>query len=292
MEVGLATDRGAARERNEDACAAGAGFLAVADGMGGHRAGEVAAALALASVQQALPPELPVQEAVRRLFARAQRTIQEEARRRADRAGMGTTLTAAWLVDGRAVIGHVGDSRAYLVRDGRAWQLTEDHSVVAELVRNGSLSAQEALQHPHRHVLTRSLGGPGEVEVDVVEVPLQAGDRLVLCTDGVSTAVTEAELARVVGSAASAEAAAQALVQLAAAGGSADDMTAVVAFIGADDLSPTDGADGAAGQSSGHGPGDRPAADLRAFGRGAPAVEARSPADDPGAPAVGGGPGS
>lgn len=236
MEVGLATDRGAARENNEDACAAGERFLAVADGMGGHQAGEVAAALALASVQQPLPPELPVQEAVRQLFARAQRTIQEEARRRADRAGMGTTLTAAWLVDGRAVIGHVGDSRAYLVRRGQVRQLTEDHSVVAELVRNGGLSAQEALQHPHRHVLTRSLGGPGEVEVDVVEVALEPGDRLVLCTDGVSSVLSEAELARVVGSAESAEAAARALVRLAAAGGGGDDMTAVVAFIGPDDV--------------------------------------------------------
>ena len=255
----MATDRGAARERNEDACAAGAGFLAVADGMGGHQAGEVAAALALASVQQPLPPELPVEEAVRRLFARAQQTIQEEARRRADRAGMGTTLTAAWLVDGRAVIGHVGDSRAYLVRGGRARQLTEDHSVVAELVRNGSLSAQEALRHPHRHVLTRSLGGPGEVAVDVVEVPLQPGDRLVLCTDGISTAVPEAELARAVGSAASAEAAARALVQLAAAGGGADDMTAVVAFIGPDDLRQADGPGGSQGEDRGRERGEHPA---------------------------------
>ena len=241
VEVGLATDRGLSRDRNEDACAAGSDFLAVADGMGGHRAGEVAAAIALACVQQPLPAGLPVGEAVRRQFGAAQQAIRAEAWRRPERAGMGTTLTAAWLVGGRAVIGHVGDSRAYLVREGRAVQLTQDHSMAAELVRNGQLSPEEALRHPHRHVLTRSLGGPEEVAVDVVEVPLRAGDRLVLCTDGVSGALPEDELARVVGGASSAQEAASALVRRAAALGSLDDMTAVVAFIQAEDLQPAPG---------------------------------------------------
>ncbi|HEY8486137.1 MAG TPA: protein phosphatase 2C domain-containing protein [Limnochordales bacterium] len=236
MDVGLASGRGAARERNEDACAADQGFLAVADGMGGHRAGEVAAALALACVRQPLPARRAAREAVRELFDQAHRTIQEQALLHADRRGMGTTLTALWVVDGRAVVGHVGDSRAYLVRQGVAHQLTQDHSVAAELVRNGTLTQEEAWHHPHRHVLTRSLGGPEPVTVDVVEVALQPGDRLVLCTDGVSAVVRDGELAQVVQSCTSAQQAACSLVELARARGSRDDMTVAVAFIDAGDV--------------------------------------------------------
>lgn len=208
----------------------------MADGMGGYAGGEVAARLALDAVAEPLPQAESRAEAVRLAFERAHRRIQEVAGQRPEWREMGTTLTAAWIAGGRALIGHVGDSRAYLVRQGTALQLTQDHSVAAELVRNGHLTEEEARHHPHRHVLTRALGGDQVPEVDVLEVPLQAGDRLVLCTDGLTAALEAEEIARIVDAAPSAAAAAEALVQEATRKQAPDNVTAVVAFIEDGDL--------------------------------------------------------
>lgn len=224
------------RSRNEDACLARPDLVAVADGMGGYAGGDVAARLALGAIAGALPQAADAAAAVRLAFHNAHRSIAEVAGRNDRWREMGTTLTAAWLLHGRAVIGHVGDSRAYLIRQGHLRQLTQDHSVAAELMRNGSLTEQEARRHPHRHVLTRALGGAEPPEVDVVEVPLQAGDRLVLCTDGLTAALEGDEIVRVVASASSPIEAAEALVRQATGKQAADNVTAVVAFIEDGDL--------------------------------------------------------
>lgn len=204
--------------------------------MGGYAGGEVAARLAaetLAGLPVAGPPQAA---AVRVVFEQAHRRIREMAARHADWQEMGTTLTAAWVGQGRLVVGHVGDSRAYLIREGRATQLTQDHSVAGELMRDGRLSQQEARRHPQRHMLTRSLGGERAPEVDVVEVRLAPGDRLVLCTDGLTGALETDEIARMVSGARSAREAADALLREALRRQAPDDVTVVVAFIEARDL--------------------------------------------------------
>ncbi len=163
VEVAQLSDTGRVRHHNEDRSVATPDLLAVADGMGGAKAGEVAAQVAVEAVA-ALGPEAGADE-VRTALENANRAIRRMARDDPDKSGMGTTMTAAMLRDGRLDVVHVGDSRAYLWRGSTLSQITEDHSVVAELVRRGSITAEEAEIHPHRNVITRALGrrgrGPG-----------------------------------------------------------------------------------------------------------------------------------
>lgn len=201
MRVGVRTDVGLVRESNEDGYHVGERVWVVADGMGGHQAGEVASHLALETLSQAGLGEgdqggdgIYLVEAIKE----ANRRIYDEARRNPAFAGMGTTLTAAVYDDGCLYIGHVGDSRAYLVREGAIIQLTEDHSVVAELLRDGTLSAEEARVHPHRNYLTRALGIEREVAVDLIKEGICEGDRLILTTDGLTNMVEDEEILEVV----------------------------------------------------------------------------------------------
>jgi len=142
---------------------------------------------------------------------------------------MGTTLTVALLRPGRVHVGHVGDSRLYLWRRGELRQMTADHSVAAELLRAGQIDEAAARVHPHRHVLTRAIGALPELEVDLIEFPLEPGDGLLLCTDGLSCLVDEEDMLRVLAEHPTAQAAADALVQLALARGGIDNVTVVVA---------------------------------------------------------------
>ncbi|HLT58793.1 MAG: Stp1/IreP family PP2C-type Ser/Thr phosphatase [Limnochordales bacterium] len=229
MEVGARTHVGKVRPTNEDGYLIRDGLLAVADGMGGHRAGEVASGTALAVLRE-YPfgrgqPAAELAAAVQAAHAR----VRELAHRDADLRGMGTTLTAALVAGGRLHVAHVGDSRLYLWRDGRLHQLTADHSVAAELARAGHIDEATARRHPHRHVLTRALGIDAELEVDLAEVPLEPGDGLLLCTDGLSSLADDGEMLGVLEKAATAQAAADALVELALARGGTDNVTVVVA---------------------------------------------------------------
>jgi protein phosphatase len=185
------TNPGRKRRRNEDTFVCDPPLFAVADGMGGAQAGEVASSLAAAALRErgedgdgdgeTRVVEL-IQEANRRVH---QRALDDEAA-----SGMGTTMTVALFhPDGAVTIGHVGDSRAYVLRDGRLDQLTDDHSLVAELVRRGELSPEEAEVHPQRSVITRALGTDPDVDVDTFTVQAQAGDLFLLCSDGLSTMV-------------------------------------------------------------------------------------------------------
>jgi PPM family protein phosphatase len=223
-----ATDPGKRRRRNEDAFVAEPPLFAVADGMGGAQAGEIAARIA-ASVLR----ESSGDEAVVALIKEANRRVYEAATGDEARSGMGTTITAALVEDGTVQIGHVGDSRAYLVRDGRLEQLTEDHSLVAELVRSGKLSPEEADAHPQRSVITRTVGTDPDVDVDTFSVEARPGDLFMLCSDGLTTMVDDASILQIVEkNRANLDKAARALVDAANKGGGEDNITIVLFEIG------------------------------------------------------------
>src|ERR671924_1162753 len=189
-----ASDTGRKRRRNEDAFVVAPPLFAVADGMGGAKAGEIASRLAAAAVREEGGEGVDVGELIRE----ANRRVWERARDDASAAGMGTTMTVA-LVEGEQVtIGHVGDSRAYRLRDHVLEQLTEDHSLVAELVRSGRLSPEEAESHPQRSVITRALGTAADVDVDTFTVEVQPGDVFLLCSDGLTTMVDDDRIVNVV----------------------------------------------------------------------------------------------
>jgi serine/threonine protein phosphatase PrpC len=183
------TDPGRRRRHNEDAYVSEPPLFAIADGMGGAQAGELASRLAAAVVGRANADGRTGRELVVGLIEDANRSVYERAVGDESASGMGTTMTVALAEDDHVWIGHVGDSRAYLLRDGALEQLTDDHSLVAELVRSGRLTPDEAGTHPHRSVITRALGTDAEVDVDVMAVPTKLGDVFVLCSDGLSSMV-------------------------------------------------------------------------------------------------------
>ena len=198
------TNPGRKRRRNEDAFVCEPPIFAVADGMGGAQAGEVASSLAATALSGALVGHERVAAAdaeptVAELIHEANRRVHQRATSDAAASGMGTTMTVALVGIGDTVtIGHVGDSRAYLLRDETLEQLTDDHSLVAELVRRGEISPAEAAVHPQRSVITRALGTEPDVEVDVFSVQAQSGDLFLLCSDGLSTMVDAETIAEVV----------------------------------------------------------------------------------------------
>jgi PPM family protein phosphatase len=188
------TDPGRRRRHNEDAFVCEPPLFAIADGMGGAQAGELASRLAAATVGRAETTEGSGRERVVALIEAANRSVYERASGDQSVSGMGTTMTVALVEDDQVWVGHVGDSRAYLLRDGVLEQITEDHSLVAELVRSGRLTPDEAGQHPHRSVITRALGTDADVAVDAIAVPTQPGDVFMLCSDGLSSMVDDAAI--------------------------------------------------------------------------------------------------
>jgi PPM family protein phosphatase len=227
------TDTGRKRRRNEDAFVCEPPLFAVADGMGGAQAGEVASGLAAAALREA-GADGGGERRVAELIQEANRRVHDRATTDAAATGMGTTITAALVEpEGHVAFGHVGDSRAYLLRDGRLDQLTDDHSLVAELVRRGELSPAEAEVHPQRSVITRALGTDPDVDVDTFSVEAYAGDVFLICSDGLSSYVDGGELEQIVGRYRSdLEAGARALIQAANRGGGEDNITAVLFAVG------------------------------------------------------------
>ena len=242
MKIGRAagvTDTGRRRLRNEDAFICEPPLFAVADGMGGARAGEVAAGLAAAALEEA-GSETRGAEGVAALIVEANKRIFERSLNDPRTAGMGTTVTAA-LVDaasGAVAIGHVGDSRAYLLRTRTLEQLTTDHSLVAELVESGVLTPEEAERHPQRSAITRALGTEPTVEVDAFTVQAEAGDLFLVCSDGLSVMISDDAVSSAIETAErDPERAADALVAAANARGGEDNIT-VVLFEIVDDQAP------------------------------------------------------
>lgn len=247
-----ATHAGKVRKNNEDSLLVGEGrdgaLFAVADGIGGFEAGEVASSIAINALKG-----VEGSGSLERTIKGANRGILEAARSDDRLSGMGTTVVAARFkepdgprAEPTVEVAHVGDSRAYLLRGGELKPITEDHSLVAELVRSGDLTRAEASEHPQRNLITRALGAEDEVEVDTAVLPVEAGDRYLLCSDGLSDMVPEAKIAGILTSTTGPKASAEALVEAALDGGGADNITVVVVDVRGG--SNADGAeDGAAG---------------------------------------------
>lgn len=238
LRFGSATDVGRVRQNNEDNLLVASPLFAVADGMGGHAAGEVASGIAVQLLGDTFSRDRTpagLADAVRA----ANRAVWERAQQQPDLRGMGTTLTAVALVDddGQEVLAvvNVGDSRAYRLQQGQLEQLTEDHSLVEELVRSGRLSAEEAQVHPQKHVLTRVLGVDADVEVDCFRVIPYEGDRFLLASDGLFNEVDDRTIASVLRRTDDPDAAVAELVELAKGNGGSDNITVVVVDVLDDD---------------------------------------------------------
>jgi serine/threonine protein phosphatase PrpC len=189
------TDTGRQRRANEDSLLARSPLFVVADGMGGAQAGEVASRIAVESFQPGLPDGDQPELALATLAQAANARIHELSHANAEQAGMGTTLTAVYVGEEEVAIAHVGDSRAYCLREQQLLRLTDDHSLVDELIRQGRLTPEEAVEHPQRSVITRALGPEVMVEVDTRSFRARAGDVFLLCSDGLTTMVPEEQIA-------------------------------------------------------------------------------------------------
>jgi PPM family protein phosphatase len=222
------THTGLQRRGNEDAAYARPPLFVVADGMGGARAGEVASRIAVQAFEQGLPEEGSAEERLAARVREANAAIYERASTEHERAGMGTTLTAAYLDDAQVAIAHVGDSRAYMFRDGELTRLTQDHSLVDELVRRGKLTEEQAAEHPQRSIITRALGPEPSVEVDTWSYPARAGDVLLLCSDGLTSMVSEERIGQILATTPRLEQAGDQLIDDANAAGGRDNITVVL----------------------------------------------------------------
>jgi PPM family protein phosphatase len=228
IEFACHSDTGLQRRANEDSAYAAAPLFVVADGMGGAQAGEVASKMAIESFEHGLDGTGSPEERLGQRVREANRQIYERSRTESGQEGMGTTLTAAYLDDAELAIAHVGDSRAYLFRDGELTRLTRDHSLVDELVQQGKLTEAEAAEHPQRSIITRALGPEPEVTPDTFTYTVRAGDVLLLCSDGLTSMVSEETVAKVLGAASSLDEAARTLIDQANEAGGRDNITVVL----------------------------------------------------------------
>jgi protein phosphatase len=227
--VGVITDTGRKRRRNEDAYVCEPPLFAIADGMGGAQAGEVASRLAAAALKES-GAETGGEDRIYDLIQEANRRVYDRSSTDPNTSGMGTTITVALVENGNVAFGHVGDSRAYLIRDGRMEQVTEDHSLVNELMKSGKLSREEAEAHPQRSVITRALGTDPDVDADTFTIEAKAGDVFLLCSDGLTDMVGEHEILELVErNREDIDAALKSLVKAANRSGGEDNIT-VVAF--------------------------------------------------------------
>ena len=211
MKYSAKTDRGTVREVNEDYYNIITGYpgipatFIIADGMGGHNSGEIASQTSVEFISNAIletsgifAEGTRIQETVKKLLLDANRAVYDKAAEIADNHGMGTTLIMAVIIGKIMYVGHVGDSRLYLIRDNKIKRITTDHSYIEELVRNGSITREEAEKHPNRHIITRALGCSEELEIDTYVCEMEADDYFVLCTDGLTNMLDEEEIKRTV----------------------------------------------------------------------------------------------
>ena len=230
--VAARTDVGRVREGNEDSYVAREPVFAVADGMGGHIAGDVASQTAVETIERetnngaALDPDR-----LASIVQSANAAVWERAQGDPALRGMGTTCTLAFLADNEIHFAHVGDSRAYLYREGELSQVTEDHTLVGRMVREGRLTAEEAERHPQRSIITRALGVDEHVDVDTITLTVKEGDRIMLCSDGLTSMIGADEIREVLATEQDAQAAANKLVDLANSAGGEDNITVVLVDI-------------------------------------------------------------
>ena len=227
---GSRTDIGCLRDHNEDSLVVTPPLFAVADGMGGHAAGEVASEIAVRVLSE-LAPEHPDVEALGRAIEEANRAVIQAAREGRGRQGMGTTMTAAMLEGERLVIAQVGDSRAYLLHQGKLQQLTRDHSLMADMIEAGQLTPEEARTHPQRSVITRALGSDAHLHPDIYEINVETGDRLLICSDGLSGRSCDDQIENTLRRVQDPQRCASQLVNEAIAAGGHDNVTVIVADV-------------------------------------------------------------
>ncbi|RJL31694.1 PP2C family protein-serine/threonine phosphatase [Bailinhaonella thermotolerans] len=234
LRYAVGSDTGLRRELNEDSAYASPRLLAVADGMGGHAAGEVASSVAVAALSDlddGLPEDLGGVDLIAALsagVADASHRLKDLAERNPSLEGMGTTLTAVLWHDGRMALAHVGDSRGYLLRDGKLYQITRDHTLVQSLVDDGRMDPERAAEHPRRSMLMRALQSTGSAEPDLVMRTVVPGDRYLLCSDGLSGVVQPETLHEILTDVDDREEAVRRLIELANQGGGPDNITCVV----------------------------------------------------------------
>jgi PPM family protein phosphatase len=228
VEEAHKTDTGRQRHANEDSYFARSPLFAVADGMGGAQAGEVASRIAAGAFERgSVSEDEPAEGQLEQIAQRANREIHQLAQEDSSRAGMGTTLTAAMVRDDEVAFGHVGDSRAYVFRSGKLKRLTKDHSLVEELRRQGRLTEEQAEEHPQRSIITRALGPEPSVNVDTMTFPARDGDVFLLCSDGLTTMVSDDQISEILAGAKNLRQAVSQLVEAANRGGGRDNITAV-----------------------------------------------------------------
>src|SRR5271166_4908798 len=233
LRYAVRSDVGLLREGNEDSAYAGPRLLAVADGMGGHAAGEVASSLTIASMAKldSEPPGGDMLAELSSAVAAANTRLQEMIIANPAVEGMGTTLTALFWSDGHAAVCHIGDSRGYLLREGELYQITHDHTLVQSLVDEGRISADDVSTHPQRSLLLRALDGRSVAEPDLSVHDAQAGDRYLLCSDGLSGVVSDETLRETLATIDDPEAVTRQLIELALHGGGPDNITCIVADV-------------------------------------------------------------
>jgi protein phosphatase len=239
VEEAARTDTGRERSANEDAYFARSPAYAVADGMGGAQAGEVAARIAAETFETRFPDGVDPEQELAGIASEANRRIFELSRSDESRSGMGTTLTGVFLSDAEISIVHVGDSRAYLFRDGQLRQLTRDHSLVEELRRRGQLTVEEAEEHPQRSIITRALGPEEDVEVDVHTHQVRSGDVFLLCSDGLTSMVREERVQEILAESKPLDETVDRLVDEANRMGGRDNITVVLFRVGGDQEPPS-----------------------------------------------------
>ncbi len=230
------TDKGNIREINEDFIYAphgsGGYFAVVADGMGGHNAGEIASRLVVDTIKDSLnnkSPEDITEEVLSNTLTLANKNVWNESYNDRQKEGMGSTATAAAFNGSKAIIGHVGDSRAYLFSDGVLSQITKDHSYVQMLVDSGIITKKEASEHPAKNIITRAVGIDENIDVDIYTLRLKQGDTVLLCSDGLNVAVSDKEIETILSR--GAENAADALIETALKHGGTDNISVVLAFM-------------------------------------------------------------
>ena len=227
VKAGARSDIGRMRQRNEDAYLVKDGLFVVADGMGGHRGGDVASTLAVQTIESGASAKVTLQELVGEI-QKANRAVLERGEADRDLRGMGTTITAVIAEDAKVHVAHVGDSRAYLLREGSLQQLTEDHTLVQRMVREGRLTEDEAAHHPQRSVLTRALGVDDDIPVDELSLDVHAGDRLLVCSDGLTSMVDRERIQKILEDERDPQAACDRLIDAANKAGGDDNITAIV----------------------------------------------------------------
>lgn len=230
ISFGSRTDIGYVRDHNEDSLIIIPPLFAVADGMGGHEAGEIASEITVNTLAELAPSHLDA-EGLTAAVEAANYNVMKAPRQGIGRDGMGTTLTAAMLEGERLLIAQVGDSRAYLLHKGHLQQITRDHSLMADLIEAGQITPEEARVHPNRSVITRAIGSDIHMRPDIYELNVDAGDRILLCSDGLSSMISNNAIESIMRRQSDAQHCADELVTAALENGGADNVTVVVADV-------------------------------------------------------------